>query len=432
VTRTPNGASSVSTAVVLGLGAVLGAGMFIGLAPAAAAAGRWFLPALLISAVAALCCAFSTADQSRAHPDAGGGYEYIRNQLGPWSARIGGSAHLLSRAAVAAALAATFADYVFPEHRPAAALGLLVVTAVIGAAGVRWSTRLSWTLAGVVLVALVLVVVVCFSVAPPAVAPTVAGAPGADDAGGIMGAAGLMFVAFSGFERITAPLRGDPACSARRLRTAIPVLVALVLVVHLAVGAAVVHQLGTARLALSPAPLRDAMIAADARFLAPVVQVGAAVAAVSALFFVFAGSRRTLAAMAEAGDLPVSLAGAPDAPPPWPLDLIGGAAAVIAVLLLTPAQALAVGACGALFYYAFTNASARILLQKDRTWPMRTACLGLGLSVLLAMSLPVGAMLITVVAMAVGTGLTGLCAHVSAQRREAVTRAHSAIDLERS
>jgi APA family basic amino acid/polyamine antiporter len=114
------------------------------------------------------------------------------------------------------------------------------------------------------------------------------------------------------------------------------------------------------------------------------------------------------------------------------LDLIGGAAAVIAVLLLTPAQALAVGACGALFYYAFTNASARILLQKDRTWPMRTACLGLGLSVLLAMSLPVGAMLITVVAMAVGTGLTGLCAHVSAQRREAVTRAHSAIDLERS
>ena len=53
-------------------------------------------------------------------------------------------------------------------------------------------------------------------------------------------------------------------------------------------------------------------------------------------------------------------------------------------------------------------ASARVLLQEDRTWPMRTACLGLGLSVLLAMSAPAEALLITGVALGLGTALLGL------------------------
>jgi APA family basic amino acid/polyamine antiporter len=146
------------------------------------------------------------------------------------------------------------------------------------------------------------------------------------------------------------------------------------------------------------------------------------VAAVAgALSFVFAGSRRTLAAMAVTGDLPARLAPRAEARGPWPLDLITTAAAMIAVLLLTPATALAVGACGTLFYYAFTNASARILLQEDRTWPMRTACVGLGLSVLLAMSAPVDALLITVAGIAIGTGLTGLCAFLGVRRRASLT-----------
>lgn len=421
MTQTPHGNSAVPGAVVLGLGATLGAGVFSGLAPASAIAGRWFLPAMAVAALAALCSAFSTADQSRAHPDAGGGYAYIRNQLGPWPGRLGAAAYLLGRAGVAAALAMTFATYLFPERRAVAALVVLVAAAVLSAGGVRWNKRLSWVFTGIVLAVLALVVLVCFAVAPPATSAVVpADMPGADDFNGFMGVAGLMFVAFAGFERITAPHRGDPVHSARVLRLAIPLLIGVSLVIYLAVGAAVRHQLGSVRLALSPAPLRDALVAADGLWLVPAVQLGAAAAVVSALSFVFAGSRRALAAMADTGDLPVSLAARGDGRAPWPLDLISVAVAMIAVLLLDPATALAVGACGTLFYYAFTNASARILLQEDRTWPMRTACAGLGLSVLLAMSVPATALLITLAGMAVGTGLFGLSAHLSARRRAAL------------
>ncbi|MFT7837336.1 amino acid permease [Saccharothrix sp. BKS2] len=385
-------------AVVLALGATLGVGVLAGFAPAAAAAGPWFPVALVLAAVTALCCAFSTADQHRAYPDAPGGYAYIRNQLGPWPARIGASAHLVGRAGVAAALAGAFGAYVVPDHRVAAAVGLLVVTAALGASGFRWRTGPSVAAAAVVLGTLALVVLVCFAVAPPANPVGTTGGPGFE---GLMSAGSLLFVLFTGFERITAPLPGDRVFSDRVLRFAVPAVVVVVLVVSVAVGAALLHQLGPARLALSPAPLRDALVAADGRALLPVLAVGATVAAVSSLFFVLGSARRTLVGLVETGDLPPVRAS-------WPLEVVGVASAVLGVVALTPATALAVGACGTAFYYGFTNASARVLLQEDRTWPMRTACLGLGLSVLLAMSAPTEALFVTGAALALGTGAIAL------------------------
>lgn len=384
-------------AVALALGATVGAGVFTGFSAAAAAAGPWLLPGLVLAAVTALCCAFSTADQHRAYPDAAGGYAYIRNQLGPWPARIGASAHLVGRAGMAAALAGMFGAYVVPEHRVAAALGMIAVTAVLGATGVRWSARMSVVAAGVVLGVLALVVLVCFSVAPPD-NPAVGEGPGFD---GVMSASLLLFAAFVGFERVTAPQRGDQVFPARVLHFAVPVVVGVVLLVCIGVGAALLRQLGPARLALSSAPLRDALIVADGRWLLPVLGFGAAVAAMSSLFFVFASARRTLVGMTETGDLPAIRAG-------WPLEVVSASLAVLGVLALPPSTALAVGACGTAFYYGFTNASARVLLQEDRTWPMRTACLGLGLSVLLAMSAQAEALAITGVALALGTGLLAL------------------------
>ncbi|QFZ17400.1 APC family permease [Saccharothrix syringae] len=385
-------------AVVLGLGAVLGVGVLTGFAPAAAEAGAWFLPALALAALAALCCAFSTADQHRAHPAAAGGYAYIRNQLGPWPARIGGSAHLVGRAGVAAALAGAFGSYAFPEHRAAAAVGLLAVTAALGASGFRWGTRASLAAVAVALGVLAVVVLACFAVPPPGNPVTTAGGPGFD---GLMGAASLLFVVFTGFERITAPLPGDRVFGDRVLRFAIPALVGFALVVALAVGAAVLRQLGPARLALSPVPLRDALVAAGGRSVLPLLAVGVAAIAVPALFAVLGSARRTLVGMTETGDLPRPRAA-------WPLEVVVPVAAALGASALPPATALAIGACGTAFYYGFTNASARVLLQEDRTWPMRTACLGLGLSVLLAMSAPAEALVATGALIALGTGLIAL------------------------
>jgi APA family basic amino acid/polyamine antiporter len=399
--------------VVLGLTSTTGAGVFLGLAPAASVADRWLLPAIAVAALAALCSAFSTADQARAHPTVDGGPGYIRHQLGPWPARLGASAYVLGRAGIAAALAGMAAAYAFPENRTLVALLVLVCAGVLSATGVRWSGAVLRLVGLVVFAVLALVVITCFGVAPP---PAPAVPPADEGFTSFMAVAGIMFVAFSGFERITAPPRGAPVHSARTLRLAIPLLIAVTLGATLAVAAAVRHQLGSARLALSPAPLRDALLAADGGWLVPLVQVGAVVAALAVLTSVLGGLRRALGGLASNGDLPVRLAPAAGGRAPA-LDLLGGAAVVVVVLLVPPATALAIGACGTLFYYAFTNASARVLLHEDRSWPMRTACFGLGLSVLLAMSAPVVALLTTVVTMVVGTALLGLGGRISARSR---------------
>jgi APA family basic amino acid/polyamine antiporter len=154
-------------------------------------------------------------------------------------------------------------------------------------------------------------------------------------------------------------------------------LVGVALVTYVVVAFAVLRQLGPTRLAVSAVPLRDALDAADATSLDPVVTVAAMVATAVALLVVVAGGRRTVEAMA--GERPgfAVLARV----------LVGGGAAV-GVLVAGPTAAIELAATCALFYYAFTNASARLLSREERAWPARTACFGLGVSVLIGMTMP--------------------------------------------
>src|SRR5207302_453374 len=77
----------------------------------------------------------------------------------------------------------------------------------------------------------------------------------------------------------------------------------------------------------------------------------------SALLVVVGGVRRTVAVMASGGDLPATAATPGHGPLPVPASVFTGVAGVLAVLLLPPGPAIELAATGALFYYAFTNAS---------------------------------------------------------------------------
>ncbi|GAA0630170.1 hypothetical protein GCM10010174_58300 [Kutzneria viridogrisea] len=394
---------SVPGIVVTGLCGTLGAGLFAGLAPASAAAGGYLLVGVVVAGLLALCSAFSTADQSRAYPGPGAGYRYAARQLGRWPGRMAGSASIAGRAAAAAAVAGTFGAYVTPDRPLLGALGVLAVAVALEVTGVKLSTRLSWIAVLVVLVVLALVVATCFAVP----APEVVNAPDADDPRGLLPAAGTMLFAYLGFERITAPDLDEPSHSARRLHVAIPVLLLVVLACYLTVGGALLRQLGPTRLALSRVPLREAVVAADGAWLGPLVVAGAAVAAVTSLLLVLSSLRRTVSAVAADGDLPGPLRSARVSG--W----VCGALVAVLVLLVGTPDAIGFAACAMLAYYAFTNAAARILLKEDRTWPMRSACFGLGLSVLLGMTMAPTYLGVTVLAVLLGAGALGLYRRVA-------------------
>ena len=87
----PGLARSLGTtdAVVIGLGSMIGAGVFSAFGPAAQAAGAGLLVGLVIAAVVAYCNATSSAQLAAQYPTSGGSYVYGRERLGQYLLDIG-------------------------------------------------------------------------------------------------------------------------------------------------------------------------------------------------------------------------------------------------------------------------------------------------------------------------------------------------------
>src|SRR6201991_4722797 len=101
-------------AVVIGLGSMIGAGVFSAFGPAARAAGTGLLVGLVLAAVIAYCNATASAQLAAMYPTSGGTYIYGRERLGPWWGFIAGWGFLIGKTASCAAMALTFASYAIP------------------------------------------------------------------------------------------------------------------------------------------------------------------------------------------------------------------------------------------------------------------------------------------------------------------------------
>ena len=150
---------------------------------------------------------------------------------------------------------------------------------------------------------------------------------------GILQAAGLLFFAFAGYARI-ATLGEEVRDPSTTIPRAISIALAITVVVYTTVAVAALAVLGPAALATTIDPLAQAVIAAGVGWLAPVVRIGAAVAALGSLLALILGVSRTTLAMARDRHLPHLLAAVhPRFAVPHRAELAIGA--VVAVLAAT-------------------------------------------------------------------------------------------------
>src|SRR6059058_4630145 len=84
-------------AVVIGLGSMIGAGIFAALGPAARAAGSALLLGLALAAVVAYCNATSSARLAALYPASGGTYLYGRKRLGDFWGYLAGWAFVVGK-----------------------------------------------------------------------------------------------------------------------------------------------------------------------------------------------------------------------------------------------------------------------------------------------------------------------------------------------
>ncbi|MFE6335368.1 APC family permease [Streptomyces sp. NPDC057806] len=346
----------VGDAVVIGLGSMIGAGIFAALAPAAHAAGTGLLLGLAVAAVVAYCNATSSARLAALYPASGGTYVYGRERLGEFWGYLAGWAFVVGKTASCAAMALTVGAYVWPDQAHAVAVAAVVALTAVNYGGLQKSAWLTRAIVAVVLAVLASVVVVCLSSGEADAGRLDVGTSGG--VGGVLQAAGLLFFAFAGYARI-ATLGEEVRDPARTIPRAIPIALGIALAVYACVAVAVLSVLGANGLGAAEAPLADAVRAAGVPGLVPVVRVGAAVAALGSLLALILGVSRTTLAMARDRHLPGALAAVhPRFQVPHRAELAVGA--VVAVLAATVDVRGAIGfsSFGVLAYYAVANASA--------------------------------------------------------------------------
>ncbi|MET0995266.1 MAG: APC family permease, partial [Mycobacterium sp.] len=255
-------------AVTVGLGSMLGAGIFVALAPAAAAAGSGLLIGLAVAAVVAYCNATSTARLAAMYPQSGGTYVYGRERLGAFWGYTAGWSFVVGKTASCAAMALTVGIYAWPAYAHAVAVAAVVGLTAVNYAGIQKSALLTRVIVAIVLAVLAAVVVLVLGFGDVDASRMF----GEDvSVTGVLQAAGLLFFAFAGYARI-ATLGEEVREPAHTIPRAIFIAFGITLAVYAIVAAAVLAELGSAGLASSSAPLADAVRAAGQSGFEPVVR----------------------------------------------------------------------------------------------------------------------------------------------------------------
>ena len=193
-------------AVVIGLGSMIGAGIFASLSPAAGAAGSGLLLGLAIAAVVAYCNATSSARLAARYPQSGGTYVYGRERLGDFWGYLAGWGFVVGKTASCAAMALTVGYYAWPAQAHIVAVAAVLALTAVNYVGIQKSVWLTRGIVAVVLAVLAAVVVVCLVSGTAQVTGLAIGSDAT--LGGVLQAAGLLFFAFAG-------TRGSPPWARR-------------------------------------------------------------------------------------------------------------------------------------------------------------------------------------------------------------------------
>ncbi|MGE2813841.1 APC family permease [Mycobacterium heidelbergense] len=373
-------------AVVIGLGSMIGAGVFSAFGPAARAAGAGLLMGLAVAAAIAYCNATASAQLAAVYPTSGGTYIYGRERLGPWWGFIAGWGFVIGKSASCAAMALTVASYAIPGPAWAQRIigvGSVVLLIALNYRGVTKTALLARILLACTVIALA-AVVVGIAVTRPAPSQLMHWPTGT--VYGVLQSAGLLFFAFAGYARI-ATMGEEVRDPARTIPRAITLALAIAVAIYFVVGVAALLAAGPDRLAHAAAPLAEAVRAAGVPALVPVITVGAALASLGALLALIAGLGRTVLAMARHRDLPGWLAAVhPRYRVPHHAEVALGVVVCILVATVDLRGVIGFSSFGVLIYYAIANASA-YTLRGERRRRILNVC-GLAGCLLLVATLP--------------------------------------------
>ena len=359
-------------AILMGLGSIMGAGVFVSLGLGEEIAGPSVLLALALAAVVAICNGLSSAQLAANHPVSGGTYEYGHRWLTPSLGFTAGWMFLCAKSASAATAALGFAMYLAPDYLLPVSLATLAGLTVITLTGMQRSNAVN----ALIVSAVLLTLLAFMAVGSPALRTNAELLQPFFDSNHVpelFEATALMFVAYTGYGRIAT--LGEEV---REPRRTIPVAIILTL------GLTTLLYLGVSAVSLAHADrqgFQSLILLAEkmgGTTLSMALSAGAALALLSVLLNLLLGLSRVALAMGRRGDLPEATGRVtestkvPAVATVLVAVVIGGLVCVGDVKLTWSFSAFTV-----LIYYAITNLCAIRLQPEERLYPVWISYLGL-------------------------------------------------------
>lgn len=384
-------------AIMMGLGSILGTGVFVSIGIAAGIAGPSVILAIGLAALVAICNGLSSAQLAANHAVSGGTYEYGYKYLNSWFGFTAGWMYLLAKSASAATAALGFGGYFLnllginsQDYLVLLGLIAVIILTVVVLSGLKRSNISNILIVSVTLTALISFVVgglpKLFANGTENLFPffVVDG----NSITNLLQATALMFVAYTGYGRIAT--MGEEVREPRKVipRAIIATLI-LSMVIYMSVAIVGVGAVGTDVLAgtayTQAAPLEIAAQGFDVPLVAQIVGIGAITAMLGVLLNLILGLSRVLLAMGRRHDMPGTTArvNTNNSTPYVAVAIIGVIIAAL-VLIGDVKTTWSFSAFTVLIYYSITNLSALQLQPEERLYPKWIAWVGLTACLLLA------------------------------------------------
>jgi APA family basic amino acid/polyamine antiporter len=381
-------------AIMMGLGSIIGTGVFVSIGIAAGIAGPAVILAVAIGALVAICNGLNSAQLAANHAVSGGTYEYGYKFLNPWLGFTAGWMFLVAKSASAATAALGFAGYLLNAFG-VSNQNLLIAIALISVAlitviiltGIRRSNT-----ANIAIVSITLSTLGFFIIAGLPVLATQGltnltpffATPNQDTVNpitAVLHATALMFVAYTGYGRI-ATLGEEVREPRKTIPKAIILTMIVTMLLYIAVAIVSVGSVGAQALSQAATSKAAPLEVAAQSFAIPgspqIIAIGAITAMLGVLLNLILGLSRVVLAMGRRGDFPRVLARLNETgtTPFWAVIVVGIAIALL-VLIGNMKTTWSFSAFSILIYYAITNLAALQIPREGRLYPKAIAWLGL-------------------------------------------------------
>ncbi|MET3115412.1 APA family basic amino acid/polyamine antiporter [Pedobacter sp. CG_S7] len=380
---------TLKDAVGIGLGAIIGAGIFVVTGVAAGVSGPAFLTGLLIAGIIAAFNALSSAQLAAVYPHSGGTYEYAYQLINPGFGFSAGWMFLMSKLAAGSVVALGFGSYFYqlvPLGSPIiiSAMAIVLLT-LANFLGIKKAGNLNLFIVAFTIISLLYLV---FSGLPEIKAENFK--PFAPfGISGIAEATALLFFAFTGYARI-ATLAEEVKEPEKTIPKAVIITIITAIVLYALVSVVAIGVIGAESMAASKSPLQVVADSLSAPGIQIIITLGASTAMLGVLLSQILGVSRMMLAMGRRNDLlPVFQRIHSKNKVPHMGIFVTGLIILALCFIGTFEFILASAAFTILLYYSITNISALKQPKDEQRYGKAVPVLGLIGCLMMAISLDV-------------------------------------------